>query len=286
MTVERGLFVTSDWLASHLGAPDLAIVEGSSYLPAMRRDPEAEFLVAHIPGAVRLDIDRVCDPRSSLPHMLPSEEEFAAAVGALGIGDGMRIVVYDGVGLHSAPRVRWMFKVYGVADVAILDGGRPRWLGEGRATEKGPARPVSRKFTARLDHSAVADLAQMKRVLADGSAQVVDARPAGRFYGEAQEPRSGVRSGHMPGSLNVPATSVVANGSLLDAAALRQAFEKADVAFDRPIITTCGSGVTAAILALALERIGAPAPSLYDGSWSEWGSRSELPVATGRPKER
>ena len=284
MTAERGLFVSTDWLASQLGAPDLVVVEGSSYLPAMRRDPDAEFVAAHIPGAIRLDIDRVCDPRTSLPHMLPSEEEFAAAVGSLGIGDGMRIVVYDGVGLHSAPRVRWMFKAYGVADVTILDGGLPRWVGEGRATEKGPARPVSRKFTARLNRSAVADLAQMKRVLADGSAQVVDARPVERFSGEAPEPRSGVRSGHMPGSLNVPSTSVVANGSLLDAAALRQKFEQAGVALDRPIITTCGSGVTAATLSLALERIGAPAQALYDGSWSEWGSRNELPAATGREK--
>jgi len=274
--------VTTDWLASHLGDADLAIVDGSSYLPAMKRDPEAEFLAGHIPGAVRLDINELCDRRSNLPHMLPSEEEFAEAVGALGIGDGTKIVVYDGVGLFSAPRVRWMFKVYGAKDVTVLEGGLPKWISEGRTLETGLVHKAPRRFSAHFNHSAVADLAEIQRVLADGSAQVVDARPADRFYGEAPEPRSGVRSGHMPGSLNLPSSRVVASGSLLDAAALRQAFEEAGISLDRPVITSCGSGVTAAILALALERIGKPAQSLYDGSWAEWGSREELPVATGR----
>jgi thiosulfate/3-mercaptopyruvate sulfurtransferase len=214
--------------------------------------------------------------------MLPSPEDFAAQVGAMGIGDGMKIVVYDGAGLFSAPRVWWTFRTFGARDVAILDGGFPAWKAEGRPVEEGASRPrANRTFSVRLDHSAVADLSTVRRTLESGSAQVVDARPAERFRGEAPEPRAGVRSGHMPGSLNLPSSGLVADGRLKDPAAIRQALDEAGVDLERPVVTSCGSGVSAAILSLALETVGRPAKSLYDGSWTEWGSREDLPLATG-----
>jgi len=275
-------FVSTEWLHQRLDAPDIVVVDGSWYLPAMNRDANAEFLSAHIPGAVRFDIEEIRDTGSPLPHMLPTPEEFSARVGAMGIGDGMTIVVYDGAGLFSAPRVRWTFKVFGARDVIVLDGGFPAWRSEGRPIEEGPERPRARRtFTPRLDHSAVADVADVQRALATGSAQVLDARPTDRFRGEAPEPRAGVRSGHIPGSLNLPSSEVVENGRLKDLAALQSALDRAGVEPGRPVITTCGSGVTAAILSLALETVGRPARSLYDGSWAEWGSRGELPVETG-----
>lgn len=279
------VFVSTEWLAERVNAPDIVVVDGSWYLPAHNRDPHAEFAARRIPGAVYFDIDAVKDTNSSLPHMLPRPEAFAAAVGAMGIGDGMRIVVYDGLGLFSAPRVRWTFRTFGAKDVVILDGGFPAWEAEGRPIEEGPPRArASRTFTARLDHSAVADAGDVEKALAGGAVQVVDARPGDRFRGEAAEPRPGVRSGHMPGALNVPMPNVIKDGRLKDADAIAAAFAEAGVDLDKPLITSCGSGVTAAILSTALETIGKPARALYDGSWSEWGA-SERPIATGPAKK-
>lgn len=278
------IFVSTQWLAERLDAPDIVVVEGSYYLPAQNRDANAEYAQQRIPGAVRFDIDVVKDKGSNLPHMLPRPDVFAAAVGAMGIGDGMRIVVYDGLGLFSAPRVRWTFQTFGAKDVVILEGGMPQWLAEGRPVEDGaPRQRAPRSFTARLDHSAVADADDIARAIASNSAQVIDARAADRFRGEAPEPRAGLRSGHIPGSLNVPSSALVASGKLKSPEDIVAAFRAAGVDLDRPVMTTCGSGVSAVILSTALESIGKSTRAVYDGSWSEWGA-SERPIATGPAK--
>lgn len=274
-------FVSTEWLAARLGDPAIAIVDASWYLPNANRDGAAEFKISHIPGAVYFDLDKVADTSSGLPHMLPSAERFAETVGKLGIAETQTTVVYDGSGLFSAPRVWWTFRIMGAKDVRILEGGFPKWTAEGRPVEAGDATPAPKTFNAVLGVAGVRSIQDMRGLVADSSVTIVDARPGERFRGEQPEPRAGLRTGHMPGSRNVPAGSLVADGKLKSAAEIEAAFAAAGVDPSRPIVTSCGSGVTAAILTLALGTIGAKDVALYDGSWAEWGGATDAPVVTG-----
>jgi thiosulfate/3-mercaptopyruvate sulfurtransferase len=272
--------VSTDWLAAHL--KDVRILDASWYMPGDKRDPAAEFAAGHIPGAVFFDIDAICDHATDLPHMLPAPDEFSRDASALGIGDGDAVVVYDGSGIFSAPRVWWMLKAMGHSDVKVLDGGYPKWMREGRAVETGPARPSAKVFTASPKPALIRDFAAVTGIVTDKSARMVDARSAGRFTGAEAEPRAGVRGGHMPGAANVHFRSLLTpDGTFKSPDDLRAVFEKAGVDLHKPIVATCGTGVTAATLMLALGEIGAGDVSLYDGSWTEWGSRAEAPVVTG-----
>lgn len=273
--------VDTDWLAAHLAAPDVRVVDASWYLPAQNRNPLAEYHARHIPGAVFFDLDDISDTESPLPHMLPSPEKFSSRARRLGLGDGNRIVVYDGVGMFSAPRVWWMFRVFGHEDVAVLDGGFPKWLAEDRPVESTLPMARERHLTARMNTLMVRDLAQMRANVESGREQVLDGRPAGRFAGTAPEPRAGLRSGHIPGSLSLPHDRLLdpETGTMLPAAALAARFTEAGIDLSKPVVTTCGSGVVAAVLGLGLHLLGHRKTALYDGSWTEWAGQTDTPVA-------
>ncbi len=275
--------VDTAWLADHLGAPDVRVVDASYYLPNEGLSGREEYQAHHIPGAVFFDIDEIADSTNPLPHMLPPPEKFSSRVRKLGLGDGVRIVVYDQRGLFSAPRVWWTFRAFGHDDVVVLDGGLPKWLAEGRPVEDGAANPGERHFTARMNSFMVRDKAQLTANLSSGREQVVDARSQGRFEGRDREPREGLRSGHIPDSLNLPFTDLLdrQTQTLLAPEALAARFAAAGIDMARPVVTTCGSGVTAAVLALGLHIVGHKDVAVYDGSWSEWGLPGDTPVATG-----
>lgn len=274
--------VSTEWLHAHLKDPDLRILDGSYYLPQMGRDPRAEYDAAHLPNARFFDIDDVADHGSDLPHMVPPVEKFMSRMRAMGVGDGHQVVVYDGMGLFSAARVWWLFKLMGQNNIAVLDGGLPKWQAEGRPVEDLPPVIRDRHMTVRRQNHMVKDVTQVSAASKLGDYEIIDARSPGRFRGEEPEPRAGLRPGHIPGSKNVCFKDLLnADQTMKNPVEIRQIFEAAGVDFNKPAITTCGSGVTAAVLSLGLERIGKTDHSLYDGSWSEWGMFPTVPVATG-----
>ncbi|MDA9854930.1 3-mercaptopyruvate sulfurtransferase [Paracoccaceae bacterium] len=275
--------VSTQWLAAHLKDPDLRVLDASWYLPGSKRDPFAEYQAAHIPGARFFDLDDVSDHRSDLPHMVPPVEKFMSRMRAIGVGDGHQIVVYDGAGLFSAPRVWWLFKLMGQMDIAVLDGGFPKWQAEGHPVEDLPPILRDRHMMVRRQNQMVKDVTQVSAASKLGEFEIVDARSPGRFYGKDPEPRPGLRAGHIPGSKNVFYKDLLnADDTMKSPDEMRQVFLEAGVDLDKPVITSCGSGVTAAILSLGLTRMGKTDHSLYDGSWTEWGMFPTLPIATGK----
>lgn len=282
----KSWIVETDWLAEHMNAPDLVILDGSWHLPTAGRDAKAEYLSEHIPGALFFDIDDLVDEKSALPHMLPSTVKFSSRMKKMGVGDGMRIVVYDSYGLFSAARVWWTFRAMGHNDVAVLNGGLKKWKAEGRPLEDGPPVPrTSRHFTPLQNSELIRDMDDMKSYVKKGGMQIVDARPAARFEGAEPEPRPGLRQGHIPGSRNVPSGQILnADGTLKSPAELEKLFKDAGIDPAKPVVTTCGSGVTASMLSLALAVLGQTNAAVYDGSWAEWGQENGLPVESGPAK--
>lgn len=272
-------FVTADWLLRHLDDPDVIAVDGSWHMPAAGRNGRAEYLAGHTPGAVFFDLDAIADTASPLPHMLPTPDAFAAAVGALGIRDTQTIVVYDSLGLFSAARVWWSFRIMGARDVVLLDGGLPAWIAAELPLEAGEPNRMPTVFTPKFDSTAVRSFDQVKAALGS-DAQIVDARSAGRFHGREPEPRAGLRSGHMPGAINLPFGEAIEAGRLKSAADLRALFAARAIDPNKPVIASCGSGVSAAVIALALDVVGARDVAIYDGSWTEWGGRSDASVVS------
>jgi thiosulfate/3-mercaptopyruvate sulfurtransferase len=282
MSANAGPLVSADWLATRLDDPDLVVLDASWHMPGDGRDARAEYAAGHIPGARFFDIDQISDRATGLPHMLPSPADFATAARRLGVNRDSCVVVYDTVGVFSSPRVWWSFRAMGHARVLVLDGGLPAWTAAGRPLESGWREAPHGDFKSAPDAHQVADLAAVREALASGSAQVADARPAVRFRGQAPEPRPGLRAGHMPGARNVPWTGLVAAaGALAAPEALQRAFEAGGLDLSRPIIATCGSGITASLLALALASLARPDVAVYDGSWAQWGARADTPVAKG-----
>jgi thiosulfate/3-mercaptopyruvate sulfurtransferase len=273
--------VSSEWLHKELGSSDLKIVDASFYLPAQGRNADSEYEAGHIPGAVRFDHDKIANHETGLPHMVPSPAVFADAVGRMGISETDRIVVYDGPGIFSAPRGWWLFRIMGARQVFVLDGGLDGWKAEGRPLEAGPVSPSPCSFNADLQLEKVIDFQSMLSIVSEGTSQIADARSAGRFMGTEPEPRAGMRSGHMPGARSLPSGTFSVNGRLRPLDELRAAIEDAGIDFGQPVVTSCGSGITAAIITLALESLGHENNALYDGSWTEWGSRTDTPVVTG-----
>ncbi|CUH61812.1 3-mercaptopyruvate sulfurtransferase [Thalassobacter stenotrophicus] len=282
MADDPRILVSTDWLEAHLNDPDLRVLDMSWYLPDAGRDPKAEYDAAHIPGARFVPIDEVSDLRSAIPHTAPPVEKFMSRMRKWGVGDGHQVVVYDGAGLFSAARLWWLFKLMGKQDVAVLDGGFAKWQAEGRPTEDMPPMMRDRHMTVSRQAHLLKDVTQVAQASKLGTHEILDARAPARFRGEAPEPRAGLRAGHIPGSRNIPYTSLLAeDGTMLPTPALRQVFTDASVDLSKPVITTCGSGVTAAVINLALAQIGHDAHALYDGSWAEWGMYPDLKIETG-----
>ena len=273
--------VSPDWLLARLDDTSIQILDASWFMPGSVRDPDEEYAAGHIPGAARFDIDALSDQDSALPHMLAAPSDFAMAMRRLGIEPACTVIVYDSEGLFSAPRAWWTLRVMGHAATFVLDGGLPRWVSEGHPVETGWRQTRHGEFKAHPRDELVEDMDGVLATLGDGERQIVDARPSPRFLGDAPEPRPELRSGHMPGAVNVPWSTVVEKGSLLPAERLREIFDAAGLDLERPVVTTCGSGVSACVLALALARLGRDSAAVYDGSWSEWGGRSDTPVVTG-----
>src|SRR5690625_2032882 len=276
------VLVSTGWLAERLGTAEIRVLDATMFMPGDERDAEALYREAHIPGAQFFDIDELSNEQSKLPHMLPPIEKFVSRMRRMGLGDAHRMIIYDQHGLFSAARVWWTFRVFGHTNTAVLDGGLPKWMAEDRPVESGAPEPRERHFTARKDPRLVRDVTQVAGALKTGDEQIVDARAPERFRGEMAEPREGLRAGHMPGAINVPFRSLLnADHTMKSPGDLRAIFERAGVDLSRPIVTSCGSGVTAAVLNLALARIGHEQNALYDGSWAEWGAYPDLAIETG-----